>query len=148
MKIIVKSNHATAQFNKDAMFYVGKFVHDGKLMFKGVNLGDFLAQGFGWFRLTSDKLNSAVLLLQSCIRLYRKHRDAELRARAAMAEGASVIAVSHTDAPFVQYTLAPSIMIKPKPVRRIQESAARMTLLGMRATSTQLAALVTKFAKA
>jgi len=148
MKIIVKSNtRATIQLNKDAMFYVGRFVRDGKIVLKGIDFGDFLAQGFGWFQLTSDRLKSAVLLVRSCMNVYRKYRDGELRALLAIKQGAQVIAVTYNHSPFVQYTLAPRIEPVRKQVRRIQESALRRPLLGMRPTNAQLSALVNKFAK-
>lgn len=148
MQVFVKPNGtATVQLNRDAMYYVGHFAREGKLALKGVELGDFLSCGFGWYRIVSDKINTAVLLIQTCIRKYRKARDAECRAQLAIAAGAKVIAVSHTNAPFQVYTLEMQTIPRPKPVRRIAEASARVALNGMRATSAQLGALVTKFAK-
>lgn len=150
MQIFVKKNGtATVQLNRDAMFYVGLIARNGKITIKGTELGDFLSQGFGWYRIVSDRMHVVLQLIRGCMRKYRQRRDAETRALLAASAGARVISASIGSEPFVQYTLAPQVISKPKVIhRKVAESSIRMALNGMRATSAQLGALVNKFSGA
>lgn len=148
MQIFVKKNGtATVQLNRDAMFYVNLIARNGKIAIKGTELGDFLSQGFGWYRIVSDRMNVVLQLIRGCIRKYRQRRDAETRALLAARNGAQVVSACFGDEPFVQYTLAPTVVQKPKVIRKVAESSVRIALNGMRATSAQLGALVGKFGR-
>lgn len=117
MQIFVKRNGtATVQLNRDVMYYANHIARDGKIVFKGTELADFLSQGFGWYRVVSDRMSVALQLIRVCIRRYRKARDAESRALLAMAAGVRAIAVSYSSAPFVTYTLEPQVKSNPRKV--------------------------------
>lgn len=148
MQIFVKRNGtATVQLNREAMYYARHITREGKIIFKGTELADFLSQGFGWYRIVSDRLNSALQLIRVCIRRYRSARDAESRALLAMAAGVRAVAVSYSSAPFATYTLEPQIEPRQPKVARTKVSVTPATAVTppkkrMRASLVEVQALL------